>query len=389
MQTLFGEVDNRKEMGLKIVAKGNKILSKNQQLFNKLTKRIETLEQEIIKENEKLNKLLVVQGKEIRPLQLKAAQMRLKLAIALGTVAEKIKFTKKQSEDIGFTIVDLCDEAFLYFEPDKDQEAFYDKWADVPYKEVVAQQADEAKELFAEYMGDKFGMDIDLEDFDDSPDGMARFQAKMKEQFDEAQHHQQRQPRNRSKKQLARELEQKAVDELKAKNIRSIYIALVKILHPDTESDSALKAEKEEIMKKVTVAYDQKDLATLLKLEMEWVHKTSEHLEKLSDNKLKMYILALRQQVTELEAEKFNLSYNPRFADIQQYADYNEKHAMHVISHEKSELRKIFKNLQSLVSTFDRTTSKKHVLEFITSYIELKSEEDFWDDMDLNALPFY
>jgi len=389
MQTLFGEVDNSKEMGLKIVAKGNKILSKNQQLFNKLTKRIETLEQEISKENEKLNKLLVVQGKEIRPLQIKAAQMRLKLAISLGSAAENNKFTKKQSENIGFTIVDLCDEAFLYFEPDKDQEAFYDKWADVPYKEVIEQQADEAKEMFAEYMGDKFGMDIDLEDLDDSPEGMARFRAKMKEQFDEAQQHKQRQPRNRSKKQLARELEQKAVDELKAKNIRSIYIALVKILHPDTESDIALKAEKEEIMKKVTVAYDQKDLATLLKLEMEWVHKTSEHLEKLSDDKLKMYILAIRQQVNELEAEKFNLSDNPRFADIQQYADYNEKHAMHVISHEKSELRKIFKNLQSLVSTFDRTISKRNVVEFVTSYIELKSKEDFWDNMDLDALPFY
>lgn len=387
MQTLFGEVDDSKEMGLKIVAKGNKKLSKNQQLFNKLTKRIETLEQEINKENEKLNKLLVVHGKEIRPLQIKGAQIRLKLAISLGSAAENNKFTKKQSVNIGFTIVDLCDEAFLYFEPDMEQEAFYDKWADVPYKEVIEQQVDEAKELFAEYMGDKFGMDIDLEDFDDSPEGMARFRAKMKAQFDEAQ--QQQQPRNKSKKQLAKELEKKAVDELKAKNIRSIYIALVKILHPDTESDIALKAEKEEIMKKVTVAYDQKDLATLLKLEMEWVHKTSEHLEKLNDDKLKMYILALRQQVTELEAEKFNLSNNSRFAGVQEYADYNEKHALHEIAHEKSELRKIFKNLQSLVSTFDRTTSKKQVLEFVTSYIELKSEEDFWDNMDLETLPFY
>lgn len=40
------------------------------------------------------------------------------------------------------------------------------------------------------------------------------------------------------------------------KNIRSIYIALAKVLHPDTEADETLKAEKEEIMKKVTSSYE-------------------------------------------------------------------------------------------------------------------------------------
>jgi len=388
MQTLFGEFEESQEKGLKIVSKGNKILSKNQQLFNKLTKRIETLEGEIIKESEKLNRLLTIQGKEIRPLQTKAAHIRLKLAMSLGTVAEKIKFTKKQSEDISFTIVDLCDDAFLYFEPDKEQEAFYDKWADVPYKEVIEVQADEAKEIFAEMMSEKYGLDIDPDDFDDTPEGIARFQAKMKQQYDQARQNQQNEPQSKSKKQLEREAKLNAEESIKAKNIRSIYIALVKVLHPDTETDLALITEKEELMKQVTVAYDLKDLPTLLKLEMEWVHKTSEHLEKLSDDKLKAYISALRQQVNELESEKFNLAYNPRFTDIQEYADYPEKHAMHVIWRKKSELRNIFGNLQSLVSTFERTTSRKQVLEFVTSYMELKSEEDFLNDIDSDALPF-
>ena len=57
--TLFGDdFQEKKEKGLKIVSKGEKPLSKNQKLFNSLSRKIETLENELVSENEKLSKLL-------------------------------------------------------------------------------------------------------------------------------------------------------------------------------------------------------------------------------------------------------------------------------------------------------------------------------------------
>ncbi|MFA5972747.1 MAG: J domain-containing protein [Lentimicrobiaceae bacterium] len=388
MQTLFGEFEDKNEKALKIIAKGSQALSKNQQLFNKLTKRIKTLEAEIINENEKLSQLLTIHSKEINPLQIKVAHLRVKLAMALAETVPVNKFTKKQVESIRYVIIDQCGEAFSYIEPNPEQEAFYDKWNDVPYKEEIGQQAEATKEMFADYMSNMFGMDIDMDNIEDSPEGFARFQAKIKEQFEQSQQAHQQSNHKKSKKQQALEEALKAEESIKAKNIRSIYIALAKVLHPDTETNEFLKAEKEEIMKKVTSAYDQKDLPALLKLEIEWVHKTSEHLEKLTDDKLKIYISALRQQADELESERNNLKFHPRFAAIVDYAHHPLKNAMYVIRKEKSVLKSIFEDFGNIIATFQRPTTKKQILEFINTYERDEDDDDFDFDPDILSMYF-
>src|SRR5665648_126896 len=376
--TLFGDdFQEKKEKGLKINTSGAIPLTKNQKLFNSLTRKIETLENEKITENEKLSKLLEVHHKAIAPLEKKVAHSRIKLAIALAKTTELNKFTKKQSNAIGQTIIDLCDEAFMDIEPTPEQEAFYDKWSKVPFKEEeeVAQQNVEFNEEFAHFMSQMFGIDVDTDDLDGSPESFARMQEKMKNQFEQAKSQKQHQNHQKTKKQQ---------EEIKNKSLRSIYIALVKILHPDTETDPVLKAEKDEIMKKVTVAYDQKDLTTLLKLEMEWVYKTAEHLEKLTDDKLKIYISALKQQAKEIQNEIFSLYIHPRFAKISDFGRMPEKMAIREIQIIKSELKTIFDNLNTFITTFQAPGTKKHILEFVNEYQMGNSgteSENIWDDM--------
>lgn len=387
MQTLFGEFEDKNEKALKIVAKDQQALSKNQQLFNKLTKRIETLESDIIAENEKLSQLLVIHSKEITPLQTKVAHLRIKLAMAISETVPVNKFTKKQVDNIRDVIIDQCEGAFAYIEPDPQQEAFYDSWAYITYKKEKEEQAETAKGMFSDYMNDMYGMDVDMDDFDDSPEGQARFQAKLKEQFEQSHQAHQQSNHKKSKKQQAREDAILEEESIKAKNIRNIFITLAKVLHPDTETNEFRKAEKEEIMKKVTAAYDEKDLPALLKLEIEWIHKTSEHLEKLTDDKLKIYISALRQQVAELETERNSLRFHPRFAKIIDYANYPLKNAMYVIKRDKSELKSIFEDLGTIIATFQRPMTKKQILEFINTY-ERDDEDDFDFDPDILSRNF-
>ena len=307
MQTLFGEMEERKDKVLKIKATGQKVLSKNQQLFNSLTKRIEFLEKDIVLEEKRLTRLLQVYSKKVQPFEKSIAQTRLDLAMTIDKATLTNKFTKNQLFNIGETIVQLCDDAFTEIEPNAEQEAMYDKWADIPLKEEMEMDMSETRDVFSTLINDLFGVNIDLEGFEPDPENFQDLEEKIRAQMEEARQNQQQQrPRKKTKKQQEKEDALKAEEELKTKSIRSIYITLAKILHPDTETDDEKKLEKEELMKKVTVAYDQKDLTTLLKLEMEWVHKTSEHLEKLTEDKLKIYISTLKQQVMELQNERMH-----------------------------------------------------------------------------------
>ena len=364
MLTLFGEEED-KPKSLKIVVKGRKVLSKNQQLFNRLTKRIENLEKENANLNEKFSRLLSFHRKEITPLETKVAHARIQLAMTLAKSTEKLKFTQKQIDRIVAELLEQCNIAFQHIEPTPEQEAFYDKWAAVSYKDDMESQMIDEKEMFANYMNDTFGFDIDFDDFDESPEGQARFYAKMKDQFAKSQEFDQQKEPKKSKRQINYENKLKSEEAIKARSLRSIFIALAKVLHPDTETNESLKSEKEEVMKKVTSAYDQKDLTTLLRLEMEWIHKTNEHLEQMTDDKLGIYISALKQQVKELEDEKYQIFNHPRNADVSKYSNSPENMAYKYILKEKTTLQEIYSELNRFSSTFEYSTSKKQILDFV------------------------
>ena len=379
MQTLFGEMEDPKDKVLKIKVTGQKVLSKNQQLFNTLTKRIEFLEKDIVLEEKRLSRLLQVYCKKVLPFEKNIAQTRLDLAMTIDKATLTHKFTKNQLSDIGDTIVELCDDAFSELEPTPEQEAIYDKWADIPLKDEMEMDLSETNDLFSNLINNLFGVDVDLDNFEPGADGFQDLEEKIRAQMEEARQNQQQQrPRKKTKKQQEKEDAEKAEEELKTKSIRSIYITLAKILHPDTEADVEKKLEKEELMKKVTVAYDQKDLTTLLKLEMEWVHKTSEHLEKLTEDKLKIYISTLKQQVMELQNERMQMAYHPRYEPILDYVRLSENYGVNKISKDGKELKSTLDSLNEHILFFKRPEAKKTIVKFCKEYCE---PEDDYDDI--------
>jgi len=349
----------QKEKGLKIVVNGQQSLSKNQQLFNRLTGLIDTLEHEIIRENDKLIRLMEYYGREVIPLHTKIAHSRIKLALTLGNAAKKVNFSNRQYEEIREAILGLLCDAFSSIEPNGDQIKFYDQWSETSYQEELEQQQRES---------------VDQDDFDDTPEAYERMEAYMRKQSEQTQQGEQHTKRRKTKNKLYKEFPLKEGENIKVKNIRSIYIALVKIFHPDTETDVNLRSEKEEIMKRVTVAYDQKDLSTLLKLEMEWVFKTKEQLDKLTDEKLQIYISALKQQAKELEKEKILLFKHRRFESISRYSFLPEKRAIEKIVRERAEFKGVLEELKFLIALFEKPNSKKQILEFAEAFNEITEE---------------
>jgi hypothetical protein len=109
------------------------------------------------------------------------------------------------------------------------------------------------------------------------------------------------QHKKKSKKQIEKETKEAEIEELKGKSLSSIYKSLAKIIHPDLEQNPEKRNQKEQWMKMLTVAYEKKDLKTLLEIELEWAKGESDNIETIALDKLKLYNQMLRSQVQEME----------------------------------------------------------------------------------------
>lgn len=361
----------------------SKKLSKNQQQFNGLTQRVESLKEEIASESEKLGMLTGMYESEIAPIHLRIAESRYAVAKALARTSERLSFQRREREAIACTIVELCKEAFDKIDPNTEMVEFYNRWARQSYNEEQNEQLYKAKEMFADMMRERYDIEIDVEDIEDSTEGFAQFRDRIRKQQNRQREEFWSQHSAKGRRQKANEEALLAEEELKRKGIRSVYIALAKVLHPDNEADPTLKAEKEELMKRVTAAYEQHDLQTLLKLEMEWVDKTTSNIEQLTDGKIKLFMTVLRKQVTELEAQKLELVHSPLYARVAMYANMPLKIAVSRILRDKRELKHYNSDLNGVISALRTPNAKKYLLDFVDYYIEHMERKDqndrFWE----------
>ena len=371
---LFGEPEPQKESKLVIPKNGKAQLSKSQMQFNRLTKRIETLEKSIVQETNKCEDLFAYFNEKIHPIIIKAANKRMELAMVMGNVSYKYKFGKNQLQGIKEVILDLCDKAFEQIEPTPEQEEFYNNWSETTYQEELENREQDTKDDLFGFMNEMFGMDLDPSMDLENEEDLEKLQEKMNEKFNEFEQPEKR--KKKTKKQLEREALQKAEEIQKNKSIRSIYITLAKVLHPDTEIDPQQKAQKEELMKQVTVAFEEKDLTTLLKLELEWVHQENEHLEKLTEDKLNIYIGALKQQVAELEEKKYSISRNPRYYAISPVLRYGEKRAKSYLKEDVQNAKNMLQGITACTSDFKKAGQKREIINFVDYYQDLMEEEE-------------
>jgi hypothetical protein len=374
--SLFGDHEPHQETigqerSIKIAAGQNKKLSKNQITFNRLTKRIEQLQGIIQTETAKLETLLKIYLAEILEKKRLLADNRLMVAKALGASTKKIKFGKRQYEDVRTVILDLCEEAFVEIEPDKETEAFYDAWAETSYVEEAQSQTDAMKREIADHARTAFGINIDPDEIEDTPEGFARFARRLQDEFENKENEQSRRnsSRKKSKKQLERDGLRKQEEAQTLKSMRSIYLSLAKALHPDTITDPEEKTRKEELMKKVTAAYSDRDLSMLLKLEMEWVRTEGRSLDTLPDDQLKLYIASLKVQVEALEQERDVLYMSPRFAGVSEFARFPESSAKQQIRKAAQDYQRAIGGLKDLMTVFSKTVQKKEIINFVQAYI--------------------
>lgn len=368
--------------GLAITAQGKAPLSKKQIQFNNLTKKIEKLRRDIADVDECSRVFMKALDEFVVPAAEAVAKAKIALAMTLeeGSLAQK--FSRPQKEDIGVCIVDLCSQAFETIVPSDEEKALYDRWAEESYDEEMDWQEAAQKDMVQSMFSEMFGVDIDIDELQNNPEKMAEVQEEIQrkmeereeqeeeEELEEMTKQEKRRHKARAKAEAAREAKQKAVDELKSKSLRSIYISLAKLIHPDTEKDPERRAAKEEEMKKLSAAYENDDLTTLLAMEMDWIHKQTDHLGSIAEDQLSLYVEVLKDQVNELEKEKLSYQMDPRFASIRDYIRLKKDPGLRRIKTDARSLNQKVLDLNRQARSLQGPGAGKKIKNFVAEYVK-------------------
>ena len=299
-------------------------LSKQQQTFNRLVKKIEKLQTELEKTAHSLHQKLDFYLKFIYPLEQKEVILLKDLAKCLYTFYKEIHLFSKNDQAILGEVISVQLHNIFHMEqaePDDELKEIFRAVEKVDYDEAAEEGLDGMKQEMLSLFED-MGVDFNIADMDremTEEEILEKVEA-LKDQF--RQHAKKAEPTaaKKTKKQLEKEANEKKLEEERAKSINSIYKQLVKIFHPDLELDPDLKLQKEELMKKLTTSYKSGDLHTLLKLELQWIQKEGTNVDKLTDDKLALYNESLKEQVSDLEGEITQLLHHPRYQPLYQYA---------------------------------------------------------------------
>jgi len=293
-------------------------LSKEQRTFLSLLEKVESLRQSIDAEEAELDATLAFYAAEIFPKLVRRTALQKELVRALAPYVNKSFFPNRE-ERLEFKALaqDLLDQIAKAERglPDDDLRDIYNVLHGVGYaqdeQKTIAAARAELEKFFAEE-----GLEPDFSELDDAvseADFMAKAEAlmarirRMKQEEAEAARCAEH-GRHGTQDEEAR-----AAEEFRKRSIANIYKQLARVLHPDFERDADRQKQKVQLMQELTEAYRHNDLHTLLRLEMQWIENEGGNIERLTHEKLQVYIEVLRGQAEGLEGRLRDLVFHPRY----------------------------------------------------------------------------
>lgn len=312
------------EKSLIINKQPEKTLSKEQQTFNRLIKRIEKLRADLEKSVQTLDQKLDFYAKHIYPLEQQELVLLKDLVRSLYRFFQESHLFSRNDRAVLGEIISIQLHNILNLEQTEPEDEFKEIFSAVE-KRDYDEAAEEKLDLMKDEMQSRFadmGIDFNMDDMDRPMTEEELFDkmSELKEQIRQQAERNGSGPRRKTKKQLEKEANARKLEEARIKSLNSIYKQLVKIFHPDLEQDPVLRLEKEELMKKLTTSYKSGDLHALLKLELQWIQQEGGNVDKLTDEKLALYNESLKQQATDLEGELSRLVRHPRYQPLFHFA---------------------------------------------------------------------
>lgn len=123
------------------------------------------------------------------------------------------------------------------------------------------------------------------------------------EQDDFEQYAAEQQQAREQAKQLRQQQKREQAEQMAAQSLKTVYLKIAAMIHPDREQDEAKKEEKTELFQQASQAYEQQDLFYLLKLQLQLEQNKGVGTKELSAEQVKFYKLALDAQSQQLESQ--------------------------------------------------------------------------------------
>ncbi|MFE0433143.1 molecular chaperone DnaJ [Citrobacter freundii] len=125
--------------------------------------------------------------------------------------------------------------------------------------------------------------------------------AELEEEFEKYAAEQQ-QAREQAKQQRQQQKREQA-EQMAAQSLKTVYLKIAAMIHPDREQDETKKLEKTELFQQASQAYEKQDLFYLLKLQLQLEQNKGLGAKDLSAEQLRFYKLALDAQSQQLESQ--------------------------------------------------------------------------------------
>lgn len=350
------------------------LLSNAQKTFNRLKKKIEVLQSELQKRYQQLDQSLLFYHEKIEP-EKKAWRHTLQTFVKLvHEHYQKPKhLSQKERHILNELMMDKIGEIFestLFNEIDPEISAIFKDLSGFSYEEMASKQLSYLKEELQE-MCKENGVDIDLSHIEVTDD-----EHEIQQKLFEAMHaagqnmEEQEEPatKSKTKKQLQKEAKAQELEELQKKGISTIYKQLAKVFHPDLEHSPERKLEKEQLMKRLTSAYENNDLHTLLTLEMEWMNQSEEEAKAQSDEQLKIYNSILKDQVETLQESIGVAVLHPKYLSIQPYLDNMIYGEIFILKMVHNSLREEVRQYQNVIKRLQGSEAMKIIRAILRDY---------------------
>ena len=378
------KVESKGALVLKAAA--GAVLSPAQIEFNRLMAQLETARAKFERERVRLDRIMDALAHQLMPLIEETHRLDFELIMYLQNALSTFRLTYRRRESLEDLlrerardlVVDTCGLAPAQLEAlQKLMEEIDPGWIDSESEEM-GEGFDYLRAMMEETAREA-GLEVDLSDIDlrqNPEEGMRKLHERLAAAKAAAAR-----PlsRKQTKSQIERERKQRAVEEAKQRDLKTIYKQLAKVLHPDLETNPDLRANKEEWMKRLTSAHAAGDLRELLRIEMEWLGEEASNLAAAGDEKLKVYSLILKEQIDDVKSRTFTLMDEPQYSSLRRIMDDFSRHIPRTDLLKQSLAAKVRDN-QELLNSLQKgdAGARKTLYQLADTHLQEREDDDFW-----------
>lgn len=325
---------NHKE-GIVIRSGDNAPLSRTQVEFNRLMKSLESTRASHEREQARFDEALATSISELMPMVEDLNRLNRDLVFNGLKAFHALKLSAKRRHWFGDLLAGkaadlLADPVGLSEQELEKLEAVVDELG--PSEDDQDMDESEAEDFefmcrMMEQAARQAGLELDLSDLDPNGD-REEFERIANERLRTAFENKVDSPaaaaksrRKPTKAQAEKERKRLEIEAAKNRDLKALFKQLAKAFHPDLEPDPLLKEHKKVWMQRLNTAYAANDLREMLQLEMEWLGEEATNLATAGDEKLKIYCMVLKEQITDLKRHTRDLPYEPQYGPLKRFVD--------------------------------------------------------------------